>query len=233
MTLKAREDAEARPANGADTHVGSRRGRTYSVTMADGADPGKLVEFYSHEVADRAERPLGGERETRLADFVAHCSNAGYRTVLEVGSGAGRDGRILAAAGLQYTGIDLTPASVAHCRALGLDVVHGSAQELPFPDASFDDCWTMSTLMHLPDVEFDDALDELRRVIRPGGVVEIGVWGHASDGDWIDEHGRYFRHRSKETLLANLRRIGEFVDFATWSHFDDGGHYQWARILRH
>jgi hypothetical protein len=56
--------------------------------------------------------------------------------------------------------------------------------------------------------------------------------GHTADRDRIDENGRYFRHRSKVTLLVQLRRIGDVVDFATWSHFDDGGHYQWALVLR-
>lgn len=55
----------------------------------------------------------------------------------------------------------------------------------------------MSTLMHLPGDGMATALSELKRVVRPGGVVEIG----------------------------------EVNGFATWSRFDHGGHYQWARVV--
>jgi hypothetical protein len=35
----------------------------------------------------------------------------------------------------------------------------------------------MSTHMHLPGNDINVALTELGRVIRPGGLLEVGVWG--------------------------------------------------------
>ncbi|MDP2775834.1 MAG: hypothetical protein Q8O61_19930, partial [Nocardioides sp.] len=66
---------------------------------------------------------------------------------------------------------------------------------------------------------------------RPAGVVEIGVWGGDESNEWTDEHGRYFRRRTDQELESSLSAIGEVADFATWSHFDNGGHYQWARVV--
>jgi SAM-dependent methyltransferase len=48
-------------------------------------------------------------------------------------------------------------------------LVRGDAHELPFPDDSFDAAHTERVLMHLTDP--DQALRELRRVVRPGGWV--------------------------------------------------------------
>ena len=137
----------------------------------------RLQHYYDDEMAQRATRPLGEQRETRLADFVRLCLGTGMRSVVEVGSGAGRDGKVLSAAGLSYKGIDLSAASVDLCRALGLETVAGSAQALPYADDEFDAGWSMSTLMHLPGDGMVVALSELHRVIRRGGVLELGVWG--------------------------------------------------------
>lgn len=49
--------------------------------------------------------------------------------------------------------------------------------------------------------------------------------------EWTDEHGRYFRSRTDEELRTVLATVGEVTGFATWSHFEDGGHYQWARVV--
>lgn len=192
---------------------------------------GRLVDYYEREMAERATRPLADEREQRLTAFVEHLLAQGLGSVVEVGCGAGRDGVRIAGAGVAYSGVDLTPAAVDLCRGLGLDAHVGSATDLPFADDSFDAGWTMSTLMHLPGDEMVTALAELRRVVRPGGLLEVGVWGADSSGEWTDDGGRYFRTRTDEELRGLLGAVGEVVAFDTWTHFTDGGHYQWARVV--
>jgi SAM-dependent methyltransferase len=191
----------------------------------------QLREYYDGEMADRARRPLGEEREARLADFVRLSEREGLGSVVEVGCGAGRDGMVLSASGLVYRGLDLSDASVALCRELGLDARQGSALDLPFVDDEFDAGWTMSTLMHLPGDDLAAALAELGRVIRRGGILEIGVWGGEQDREWTDARGRYFQSRTDGRLRAMLAAVGEVTAFDTWSWFDDGGHYQWARVV--
>lgn len=187
--------------------------------------------YYDGEMAARAVRPLGEERESRLADFGGLCQREGLASVVEVGCGAGRDGAVLLAGGLDYTGLDVSSSAVAMCQGLGLDAVQGSALAVPFADDEFDAAWSMSTLMHLPGDGMTTALVELGRVVRPGGVVEIGVWGADQHRERTDEHGRYFRSRPDDELRSMLSATGQVTEFATWSRFDDGGHYQWARLV--
>lgn len=189
-----------------------------------------LRTYYDGEMAARAVRPLGAEREAAVAGFVELCQREALSSVVEVGCGAGRDGVVLQAAGLAYRGLDASSSSVEICRGLGLDAVLGSALSLPFADDEFDAGWSMSTLMHLPGDGLALALGELGRVVRAGGVVEIGVWGSAHDREWTDEHGRYFRNRTDDELRSMLDVVGDVVDFATWTHYDNFGHYQWARV---
>lgn len=190
----------------------------------------QLRQFYDAEMSDRATRPLGGARE-RLVEAFTHLLRAERRrTVLEVGCGAGRDGRRLTVDGIEYTGVDLSPSAVRICRGLGLTAFEASATALPFATDAFDAAWSMSTLMHLPGDGFGRAVAELARVVRAGGVVEIGVWGHIATREWTSPDGRYFYQRCDDDLRHDLELLGRLEAFVTWGRWEDGGHYQWARV---
>jgi SAM-dependent methyltransferase len=192
----------------------------------------ELRAFYDQEIPQRAHRPLADEREQLVHAFARRLAAAGAASVLEVGCGAGRDGRVLAGAGLTYRGCDLSPVAVQTCRDLELDVDVANATELPYADDEFDAAWSMSTLMHLPGDGLAEALRELRRVVRSGGFVEIGVWGADTDREWDgDLHGRYFFNRSDTSLQRELELLGRVEVFETWAYLDDGAHYQWARVI--
>nr|WP_174257646.1 class I SAM-dependent methyltransferase [Phytoactinopolyspora alkaliphila] len=175
------------------------------------------------------------ERFARRAEFLQRLAEDGRTSVLEVGSGPGRDGHAFVTAGLSYRGVDLSPGQVAEARALGLDVHVASALDLPFADDSFDAAWTMSTLMHLTPPDLPSALDEITRVLRPGGLVAIGVWGADTDQEnaWNDGSGfgpaRYFNLLSDSTLKNTLQEYGTLEDWRTWSENDEH-HYQWALL---
>ncbi|MDQ3669424.1 MAG: methyltransferase domain-containing protein [Actinomycetota bacterium] len=101
--------------------------------------------------------------------------------VLDVGSGAGTDS--LVAAQMvgpegRVTGIDMTPEMLEKARAgareLGaenVEFVEGEAEELPFPDASFDVVISNGVIDLVPDK--DAVFSEIYRVLTPGGRIQI------------------------------------------------------------
>ena len=95
--------------------------------------------------------------------------------VLEIGVGLGADHHRFAQAGARLTGIDLTERAVEHTRrrlalfGLSSDLRVGDAESLPFADESFDQVYSWGVLHHSPDTA--RAVDEVRRVLRPGGGV--------------------------------------------------------------
>ncbi|MBT9256410.1 class I SAM-dependent methyltransferase [Phycicoccus sp. MAQZ13P-2] len=208
--------------------------------MPDGHDVERRHRaFYDAEAPARADRALDPDRLRVRGDFVERLRAAGARSVLEVGCGAGRDASALAGAGLAYVGLDLSAGACSVVRAAGHRVVLGSATRLPFVDGSVDAAWSASTLMHLPGNGLRVALDEVARVVRADGLLALGVWGHDVDGEWTDPHGRYFRQRTVDGLLAEVRRVAEVIEVETWGRHPDGGHYQWVvarplgrRVLR-
>lgn len=92
--------------------------------------------------------------------------------VLDVGCGDGRIPSTYAAP--EVVVVDSSPAAVELAAARGLDAQVADAQELPFPDGSFDVVTCNHVLYHVPDV--DRALAEFVRVLRPGGRF-AGIYG--------------------------------------------------------
>lgn len=104
------------------------------------------------------------------------------KTCLDVGCGGGRNTMALVRFGAKHcTGIDLSEASIQDAKAraedLGFDNVDfrvASAAEIPFADASFDGVLLNGVLMHVAAPI--TVLNELARVVRPGGMVYMLVY---------------------------------------------------------
>ena len=115
---------------------------------------------------------------------------AGQR-VLDVGAGTGNATLPAAATGAEVTATDITPELLAvgerAARARGLDVTWqvADAQELPFPDDSFD--VVLSTVGAMFAADHRATARELLRVCRPGGTVAMANWTPAGAA------GRFFQ----------------------------------------
>ncbi len=97
--------------------------------------------------------------------------------VLDVGCGGGLVSEQLARAGAQVTGIDLSASSIAAARRhaagngrFNIEYLVGSVFDLPFAAASFDAVVSSDFLEHVSD-RLDDAVGQMARVVRSGGVV--------------------------------------------------------------
>jgi SAM-dependent methyltransferase len=108
------------------------------------------------------------------------------RQVLEVGLGYGTLSEALARMGAEYHGLDIAPGPVEMTRhrlagvpdARPDQVQQGSVLELPFPDASFDLFASIGCLHHTGDLF--GAIQEVRRVLRPGGRLVLMVYNRRS-----------------------------------------------------
>jgi ubiquinone/menaquinone biosynthesis C-methylase UbiE len=91
------------------------------------------------------------------------------RDVLECGAGTGLLLERIAGFARSAAGIDLSPGMLVRARTRGLDVREASITAIPFANASFDVVCAFKVLAHVPAIE--QALAEMVRVTRPGGVV--------------------------------------------------------------
>lgn len=114
------------------------------------------------------------------ADF----AGARGRKVLEIGCGLGTDGAQFAEAGADYTGVDLTEAAVDLARRrfelfdLPGKFQTADAENLAFPDDSFDLVYSHGVLHHTP--ETGKAIQEIHRVLRPQGRAVVMLYHRGS-----------------------------------------------------
>jgi SAM-dependent methyltransferase len=140
---------------------------------------------------------------------------------LEIGVGSGRFAKPL---GVQL-GVDPSPAMRAIAFARGLDVVAGTAEELPFATAGFDYVLIVTTICFVDSPS--RMLAEARRVLKPGGRLVLG---------FIDREsviGRdYEAHRTesvfyREATFYSAEEVGALLHEAGFTVRD------WAQTLRH
>lgn len=132
----------------------------------------------------------------RTAGEIASGLDAGD-WVLEVAPGPGYLAVELARLGLTVSAVDISRSFVrigaeyAARTGVKVDFQHGDAAALPFPDQSFDAVVCRAAFKNFSDPQ--GALDEMRRVLRPGGqALLMDMRSDATDAG-IDEEVRKLR----------------------------------------
>jgi glycosyltransferase involved in cell wall biosynthesis/ubiquinone/menaquinone biosynthesis C-methylase UbiE len=143
----------------------------------------------------------------RLMEFADHKGDR----VLEIGGGLGTDLAQFAAAGAQVADFDM---SIEHLklarenfdlRGLTGQFVGGDGETLPFGDNTFDLVYTNGVIHHTPNTK--GVIDEIHRVLRPGGKVICMVYAEASAQFWRD---LVYRRGLREGQLLNWS-MGEIM----------------------
>jgi SAM-dependent methyltransferase len=107
--------------------------------------------------------------------FVKEIKDISGISVLDVGSGPGRDGLILKQNGLDVTCLDASKEMVRLCEEKGLKSILGDFKELPFTDESFDAVWAYTSLLHVPKNQVSKCLEEIKRVLKDKGIFGLGL----------------------------------------------------------
>lgn len=138
-----------------------------------------------------AENLTGGAE-----DFFRRLDIEPGMSVLDVACGAGQIALPAARGGARVTGMDIAPNWIEQARERaaveGLEVQFdvGDAEDLPYPDESFDLVVSLIGAMFAPRPEL--VASELLRVTRPGGRVVMGNWTPESFvGDFFRTVGRH------------------------------------------
>jgi ubiquinone/menaquinone biosynthesis C-methylase UbiE len=154
--------------------------------------------------------------------------------VLELGCGKAEKTRTIAQAGKVASILALEVDALQHAKNLQIRDLpnvrfgHGAAQAIPVADSTFDIVMMFKSLHHVPMSAMNQALSEIRRVLRPGGFAWISEPVYAGA---FNEILRLF-HDEKEVREAAFAAIRRAVDdqrfilvrqcfFSTPSHFDN------------
>ena len=139
-----------------------------------------MVSTFTALDASQYEQMMGRWSQILARQFIAFADVRDHDKVLDVGCGTGSlTLELLAAAKyLAVEAIDYSPVYLAAAKAKpGLEAVtftQADVGNLPQADASFDRALSLLVLQFVPDTA--GALAQMRRVVRPGGVVAAAVW---------------------------------------------------------
>jgi SAM-dependent methyltransferase len=208
-------------------------------------EPDPVVREFTHQSESFNRAPVMRSADTlgRLVDLIPGAPGERW---LDVACGPGLVARGLAPCVGEVHGVDMTPAmvEVARREAAAEGIVNavfsvGDATALDFGEAAFDGAVTRFSLHHIPVP--GRVVEELARVVRPGGAVVVGDHVTSPDADeaaWHEEIER-LRDPSHWACLtpARLRALGEraglvlereeevpiSIDFEEWIARGSGG----------
>jgi SAM-dependent methyltransferase len=162
---------------------------------------------YAHRFADELDaKPF--DREL-LADF-AHLVGC-QGTVIDLGCGPGQVAAFLATHGVQMIGIDLSPGMVKRARQLhpGLDVRVGDMLDLDFDDESLAGVAAFYSIIHIPRDDVRGVLTELRRMLRPGGLLLLAF----HDGNGVEHVDEFLgQHVSLDFVFFTRTEMERYLD---------------------
>ena len=155
---------------------------------------------------------LSYKRYTRYYEHLRETAEFEYHAgedVLEIGTGIGSDLVEFAKNGARVSGIDLGPDQVMLTK-LNLDlrglpyqeIRQGNAEELPFPDESFDFVFSFGVVHHTPDTR--KAIEEIHRILRPDGTAVVMCYA------------RGWKHYLKRCLVHGILKGRWFVHRFSW-----------------
>ena len=116
--------------------------------------------------------------DPEVAATAAWARQRGGESALDLGCGVGRHTVVLAELGYRTFALDASAAGLDHARetlvARGLeaDLRLGHMTALPFPDSAFDYVLSLNVIYHGDPAAVQQAIGEIRRVLRPGGIYQ-------------------------------------------------------------
>jgi ubiquinone/menaquinone biosynthesis C-methylase UbiE len=156
---------------------------------------------------DKLHRPLVDQAAVR----------PGHR-VLEIGCGTGNLALLVKRLhpDAEVVGLDPDPKALARAgrkagrKDLPVRLDRGFAEDLPYPDASFDRVLSAFMFHHLAPAEKKEALREVRRVLTPGGSLQLLDIGEAKASH--RSHRNHGLHGGSGKLIVALMREAGFAD---------------------
>jgi ubiquinone/menaquinone biosynthesis C-methylase UbiE len=124
-------------------------------------------------------------RQNNLAAYRSRIVPAAEGRVLEIGVGSGLNLPLYSSNARQVIGLDPSPKLLAMARRVDrvlpsdVELIEGSAEKIPLATASADTVVMTWTLCSVPAA--DDALHEMRRVLKPSGRLLFVEHGLAPD----------------------------------------------------
>ena len=160
------------------------------------------LEHYEQRAEDFWRGTKGHDVRPNIDELLRHLEGQPPLRILDLGCGPGRDLKSFTELGHVAVGLEGSRRFAAMARThSGCEVLEQDLLRLDLPGRSFDGVFANAVLFHVPSQELPRVLQELRRALRPRGVLFSSNPHGDNEEGW--NHGRY----------------GAFHDWETWRRF--------------
>ncbi|MCP4426042.1 MAG: class I SAM-dependent methyltransferase [Chloroflexi bacterium] len=191
---------------------------------------------YNQSAARRDQTEKSTWKLEARQNFLDLLRREGKQSLLEIGAGTGIDGRFFQDNNLAVACTDLSPEMVKLCRAKGLDAHVMDFLNLDFPDANFDAVYALNCLLHVPKLDLPRVLQSIRRVLKPGGVFFMTVYGgFEHEGVWEEDYHepkRFFVFYPDERIQIMVAQFFKLERFTAVDNNNEAGLHSQILILR-
>lgn len=164
----------------------------------------KTLDFYDNAAARYADRFARSRPDRDLAAFMEALPR-GAR-VLDLGCGPGNTAAMLRDEGFVVDAVDASAGMARLAKErFGIEVAVKGFSDI---DAThlYEGIWANFSLLHAPRAEMPGHLARLRRALKPGGLLHLGL--KLGSGEGRDHLGRFYTYYEETELEGLLSRAG-------------------------
>jgi len=179
----------------------------------------ETINFYNQNVDEYIKKTSDLQDKDWLEKFISYIPKHG--SILDIGCAFGRDTNFFVSKNYDSTGIDLSEKMiikakefVANAKFFVMNMLN-----LDFDENSFDGVWCSAALLHLNKEDSLKALKEIKRVLRPAGVLYLNLKEGSGEKFIIDDryknakkfYSYYNEVEIKDILHENGFELQNFV----------------------
>lgn len=191
-----------------------------------------LRQSYNNFAIEREKNNLQEWKIKPRYSFLELLINESKSTLLDIGSGTGRDSKFFMNNRIKVIAVDLSDEMIRLCREKGIESYQLDFYNLHQIDKKFDAVWSMNSLLHVEKANLDLVLEEIGSMLNPLGLFFMGVYGgEDSEGIWQNDlyiPHRFFSFYTDEKIKKVLSTHFQVISF---ERIETGGKYHFQSII--
>lgn len=172
---------------------------------------------YNNVAQERNKYKIDTWEVNERIKFMRFLNENNSQNLLDAGAGNGWDSVFFKKQGLNTISIDISEEMINSCKEKGLEALVMDFYKLKFSDETFDAIWSLNSLLHVSKKDFPIVLCEFNRVLKPNGLLYIGIFGGFDREGILEEDTqipkRFFNSYSDENIKKAVSKYFEIIDY--------------------
>ncbi|WP_370830307.1 class I SAM-dependent methyltransferase [Clostridium sp.] len=190
----------------------------------------KTLDFYNNNSKTYIEKTLSGDTSNLYKGFLNNIPKGG--SILDLGSGSGRDSIEFIKQGYNVTAVDGSKEiATAASKIIGQQVICSRFEDLKLTE-TFHGIWACASLLHVNKKHIIDVIKNISCNLKDNGIFYMSF--KYGEDEYIDENGRYFNCYTEERFKEMIAQVSKLKIKNIYKSGDTLGgrnNLEWLNIL--